>query len=144
MIEDMFDRIYHDLNPFWAVPANKIRADAAALPNFIRVRNGTVSRSPTKQPFMDSYCNLVKKIGYLLLDLDILINHMDEPRVLVPWTGIAEKMAILSSSLSCHLFQCHLMMQHLKKTECIYRQFQFRIDCTDIPRSFSGLLVFLV
>jgi Glycosyl transferase family 90 len=99
IIEDMFDRIYDDLNPFWAIASDHIRADAAAIPNYIRIRNGKAYRSASKEPFMNSYFNLVQKITTLLPDLDIPINHMDEPRVLVSWDRVTEDMKILKSSL---------------------------------------------
>ncbi|KAJ9609539.1 hypothetical protein H2200_005866 [Cladophialophora chaetospira] len=87
MIEDLFDRIYHDLNPFWAIAPDRLRADAAAIPNYIRVRNGKVYRSSMQQ------------LAAFLPDVDIPINHMDEPRVLVSWDTIAEEMKILDASL---------------------------------------------
>lgn len=99
IIEDMFDRIYHDLNPFWAIAPHQLRADAATIPNYIRIRNGKASRSVSKKPFMDSYFNLVQKIATLLPDLDIPINHMDEPRVLVSYDTVTENMEVLKSSL---------------------------------------------
>jgi Glycosyl transferase family 90 len=100
MIEDLFDRIYHDLNPFWAISSDQIRADAAAIPNYIRIRHGKAYRSTIQKPFMDIYFNLLQEIETLLPDLDIPINHMDEPRVLVSWDTITEHMKILKSSLS--------------------------------------------
>jgi hypothetical protein len=48
---------------------------------------------------MDSYFNLVQEIATLLPDLNIPINHMDEPRLLVSWDTVTEDMKILKSSL---------------------------------------------
>lgn len=77
IIEEMFDRIYHDLNPFWVIAPDQIRADAAAAPNYIQIRNGKAYRSASEEPFIDSYFNLVQKIAALLPDLDMPINHME-------------------------------------------------------------------
>ena len=99
VIENMFDRIYADLNPFWAIPPEQLRANALSIPNFIRIHDGKASRSTAKQPFMDSYFNLIQQIAGLLPNIDIPINHMDEPRVLVPWDSVSKAMKAFGSSL---------------------------------------------
>ena len=100
MIEDMFDRIYQDLDPFWAIGSAEIRSAAAAFPNYIRIKNGKASRSADKKPFMDSYLKMIQKIAAFLPDVDIPINHMDESRVLVSWETMADKLAMQRSSLA--------------------------------------------
>ena len=99
MIEDIFDRIYHDLDPFWAIESDQLRADAAAVPVYIRVRNGKAYRSASKDPFMNSYLDLVQEIATLLPNLDIPINHMDEARVLVSWNTVSANMRQVKASL---------------------------------------------
>lgn len=84
---------------FWSLTPAQIRANAAAVPNHIRVRNGQASRSPAKHPFTASYFDLVQKIAPFLPDLDIAINRLDEPRALVTWTAIMESMDSLTASL---------------------------------------------
>jgi hypothetical protein len=53
-----------------------------------------------KQPFVDSYLNLIQKIARFLPDMDIPVNHMDEPRVLISWEVISAYMKDLEISLS--------------------------------------------
>ena len=53
----------------------------------------------SKQPFIDNYFHLVQKIATPPPDIDIPINHTDEPRGLVSWDTVAENMEILRSSL---------------------------------------------
>lgn len=88
IIEDFFDRIYDDLNPFWAVPPQEIRASTAGWPHAIKVRNGVSSVTSDEWHFLKTYHSMVRELDGLLPDLDIPVNVMDEPRVLVPWDDI--------------------------------------------------------
>ncbi|KAK8130267.1 Lipopolysaccharide-modifying protein [Apiospora kogelbergensis] len=93
VIEDFFDRIHHDINPFWALNQLELRHRAHGQPELIRIRNGRVnlvSDDPKRgNRWMQIWTKLVKEIGHLP-DLDIPINVMDETRVLVPWEKISE------------------------------------------------------
>jgi hypothetical protein len=44
IIEDYFDQIYHDLNPFWGIEAKEIRQQAKNFEYVISVRNGLEDR----------------------------------------------------------------------------------------------------
>jgi len=89
MVEDFFDQIYHDLEPFWAVDPAKMRQDADNFEMVINVRNG---RATTGSDWFwtQIWLDLVREVEHLLPDMDIAMNAMDEPRVLVPWENIAE------------------------------------------------------
>ncbi|KAK8094576.1 Lipopolysaccharide-modifying protein [Apiospora hydei] len=93
IVEDFFDRIYHDINPFWALDQPELRRRAHSQPEVIRIRNGKVtlvSEDPERgNQWMQIWAKLVKEIGHLP-DLDMAINVMDETRVLVPWEKIDE------------------------------------------------------
>ncbi|KAK7948189.1 Lipopolysaccharide-modifying protein [Apiospora aurea] len=93
IVEDFFDRIYHDINPFWALDQPELRRRAHSQPEVIRIRSGKVSlvsEDPERgNQWMQIWAKLVKEIGHLP-DLDMAINVMDEPRVLVPWEKIDE------------------------------------------------------
>ncbi|KAK7980560.1 arginine rich protein [Apiospora arundinis] len=95
IVEEFFDRIYHDLNPFWALDQLELRRRAHAQPEVIRIRNGKVtffSEDPERgNRWMQIWTKLVKEIGRLP-DLDMPINVMDETRVLVSWEQINEYM----------------------------------------------------
>jgi hypothetical protein len=88
VIEDFFDQIYRDIEPFWALTATHIRESAMSLPNIIHVRNGKVSKSSDKGAFLDAYFDLFKELGEFLPDVDIPINEMDESRILLSWEDV--------------------------------------------------------
>ena len=90
MIEDFFDRIYHDLNPFWGVPAKQIREQANDYLFRISVRNGNVTyRSDgADRPWFGLWQNLTQTIAEYLPDVDLAINHMDESRIVAEWEEI--------------------------------------------------------
>lgn len=90
VIEEFFDQVYRDIEPFWGLPASEIRDQAATLPNTISVRNGKVTESTDEWRFVDAYFDMLKEIEDRLPDVDIPINEMDESRVLVPWEDINE------------------------------------------------------
>lgn len=88
VVEDFFDRIHHDINPFWAMSPSEMRVRANTQPQVIRVRSGRVkfeTDDPDRQPWIQLWTKLVKEMMPHLPDLDMVVNVMDEPRVLVPW-----------------------------------------------------------
>ncbi|KAF2197015.1 hypothetical protein GQ43DRAFT_226771 [Delitschia confertaspora ATCC 74209] len=89
MVEDFFDQIYHDLTPFWGVEAKTIRRQANTFEQVVSVRNGTATfKTDTHREWMDLWHNLIQTIEKWLPDVDVPINVMDEPRVIVPWEEI--------------------------------------------------------
>jgi hypothetical protein len=95
MVEDFFDRIYHDLSPFWAMPPKDIRQQANDFPHTVSVRNGeTTKKTDHDRAWMDLWEDLVKSIAPHLPDIDIAINVMDESRIVVPWEVINEYMKV--------------------------------------------------
>lgn len=90
IIEDFFDQIYRDIEPFWGVPAKTIRGSAFSLPQKISIRNGTASQSTDQWAFINDYFDMFRHIEQYLPDVDIPINVMDESRVLVPWEKVDE------------------------------------------------------
>jgi hypothetical protein len=87
MVEDFFDQIYHDLNPFWALDADYIRKEAEKYEMTINIRNGRASAA-SDWFWTKIWLDLVKTIEHLLPDMDIALNAMDEPRMVVPWEEI--------------------------------------------------------
>ena len=86
IIEDFFDRIYEDLNPFWGVPAKTIREQANAFFHRISVRGGQTSkRTERDTPWVTLWEDLVQSIAQYLPDMDLAVNVMDESRVVVPF-----------------------------------------------------------
>ncbi|KAK0279659.1 hypothetical protein LTR91_004870 [Friedmanniomyces endolithicus] len=90
MVEDFFDQIYTDLNPFWGVPAKQIREQANAFLHRISVRGGkTTQRTDVdERPWLNLWEDMVGSVAEWLPDVDLPINVMDESRVVVPWEEI--------------------------------------------------------
>lgn len=96
IIEDFFDRIYDDLNPFWGISAKDIREPANAFLHKISVRNGkTTMRSDGRErPWMNLWKDLISSISHELPDVDLPMNVMDESRVIVPWEKVDQYIKI--------------------------------------------------
>ncbi|KAI9172375.1 Beta-1,2-xylosyltransferase 1 [Paramyrothecium foliicola] len=93
IIEDYFDRIYKDLTPFWALPREVVARRANTWPFVVRVRKGKArGDGETKGlvPWLQLWTSLVARFAADLPDVDMPINYMDEPRMLVPYDRIAE------------------------------------------------------
>jgi hypothetical protein len=88
IVEDFFDQIYHDLTPFWGLPAKHIRQHAKQLPFTISVRNHQMQKFQDDSNWMSIWNGMVKEIKDYLPDLDMPMNVMDEPRLIVPWEEI--------------------------------------------------------
>lgn len=89
IVEDLFDQIYHDLAPFWGVPAKQIREQANDFQHRISIRNHNVThRTDGERPWMKLWTDMVDSVAQHLPDLDMPINVMDESRMVVPWEDI--------------------------------------------------------
>ncbi|KAI1809269.1 glycosyltransferase family 90 protein [Poronia punctata] len=97
VVEDFFDRIYHDINPFWALDPKTLRRMIQEEEHFIRIRDGKAwfesHHLELRQPWVQRWTELVEEMMPNLPDLDMVLNVMDETRVLVPWEKIAEYVA---------------------------------------------------
>lgn len=87
MVEKFWDQIYHDLRPFWALPANQIRADARANGMVVNIRGG-VAEANTGWFWHTIWAQMISTVSKYLPDMVIPCNSMDEPRLLVPWETI--------------------------------------------------------
>lgn len=93
VVEDFFDRIYHDLTPFWALDPNTTRVRAQASPFVVRVRRGKavgVGDVEGHVPWLQLWTALVDEFARHLPDVDMPINMLDEPRILVPFDDMAK------------------------------------------------------
>lgn len=102
IVEDFFDQIYHDLGPFWGVPAKDMRHAANTFGFVISVRDGKTSQKSDgkDRPWMGLWEDLVGTIvnETYVPDLDMAINVMDEPRIVAPWEEISAYMQKESES----------------------------------------------
>ncbi|KAI1296042.1 glycosyltransferase family 90 protein [Xylaria venustula] len=91
IVEDFFDRIYHDLNPFWGLDPKIIRKESWDFEMTINVRNHNAS-AQSDWFWTQIWLKMFKTIEHLLPDMDIALNAMDEPRLVVPWEEMATYM----------------------------------------------------
>ncbi|KAJ3558443.1 hypothetical protein NPX13_g9705 [Xylaria arbuscula] len=91
IVEDFFDRIYHDLNPFWGLDPNIIRKESWDFEMTINVRNHNAS-AKSDWFWTQIWLKMFKTIEHLLPDMDVALNAMDEPRLVVPWEEVATYM----------------------------------------------------
>ncbi|KAJ5135213.1 CAZyme family GT90 [Penicillium bovifimosum] len=85
---DDFQQITGDLRPFWAVPPAEIRQMAAKLQTSdgiagLQIRNKKVVYSPIEGWRIETLRKSMKRIARYLPDMDIALNIMDQPRVMV-------------------------------------------------------------
>jgi hypothetical protein len=93
IIEDYFDRIYKDLAPYWAMPREAVVRRANTWPWVVRVRKGRAKADGNVEglvPWLQLWTKLVGKFAADLPDVDMPINYMDEPRLLVPHQKVTE------------------------------------------------------
>jgi hypothetical protein len=91
MVEDFFDQIYHDLGPFWGLPPSTMRKESWDFEMTINVRNHNASAG-SDWFWTQIWLNLTQTIEHLLPDMDLALNAMDEPRIVVPWEQIDKYM----------------------------------------------------
>lgn len=91
VVETFFDRIHKDLGPFWALDPKTLRQQAYTQPQLIRVRKGKaefITDNPNRPPWIQHWHAFVAEFSEHLPDLDMVLNIMDETRLLVPWEKI--------------------------------------------------------
>ncbi|KAK0934062.1 hypothetical protein LTR29_014378 [Friedmanniomyces endolithicus] len=96
VVEDFFDRIYDDLNPFWTLEPRELRRRSGprAHEHVISVRNRkAILQTTHADPMgrMPQWHRLVVELAQWLPDVDLPVNVMDESRLLVPWEEINER-----------------------------------------------------
>lgn len=89
IVEEFWDQIYHDLNPFWALPPEKIKGESRAFEMSINIRRGH-AMTTSNWFWTQIWLEMIQTIEHLLPDMDIALNAMDEPRIVVPWEKMQE------------------------------------------------------
>ncbi|QSZ31176.1 hypothetical protein DSL72_000739 [Monilinia vaccinii-corymbosi] len=109
MVEDFFDQIYHDLGPYWGVNPSGMRTLARDAGMVISIRNGNAT-ADSDWFWTQIWLQLIGTIQKDLPDMDIPLNAMDEPRMVVPWEVINEKMD--KERATRKLADVHLVSEH--------------------------------
>ena len=89
---DDFDQIMDDLRPFWAVEPRIIRTLAAHMWENsedgiagIHIRDKKIAKESNGSWRSETLITLIERFIEYLPDMDIAINRLDQPRVVVPW-----------------------------------------------------------
>ncbi|KAL1969285.1 hypothetical protein VTN77DRAFT_9477 [Rasamsonia byssochlamydoides] len=89
---DDFEQIMDDLRPFWAIDPKVIRKMAAKLSeneadgvSGVHIRNKKVSFLTNKGWRSEAFAKLVSPFVKYLPDMDIAVNQLDQPRLVVPF-----------------------------------------------------------
>ncbi|KAK5167698.1 uncharacterized protein LTR77_007397 [Saxophila tyrrhenica] len=96
---DDFAQIHDDLRPFWSIPPTEIRHYAAHSSDdpahglaTIHLRGGQVFQE-TWGWRSETFIKMLKTVSRWLPDMDIPVNRMDQPRVVVPWEDMQSMLA---------------------------------------------------
>ena len=98
---DDFDQIMDDLRPFWAIEPKIIRQHAAHLSEKdggtiagIHIRNHKVVKMTNPKRRSEVLkAQLIDKFVQYLPDMDIAVNTLDQPRIVVPWEDMQDMLA---------------------------------------------------
>ena len=89
---DDFDQIADDIRPFWAVEPKVLRNLAAHMwrdkeggASGVHIRNHKIIKENNPCWRSETMITLINKFVKYLPDMDIAMNRLDQPRVVVPW-----------------------------------------------------------
>lgn len=94
MVEGFWDGIYRDLEPFWGVEPGLVIERGRGFEMRIGIRGGK-AESGSDWPWTQAWLGLIKSLEGVeggLPDMDLALNAMDEPRVMVPWEEVERLM----------------------------------------------------
>ena len=98
---DDFEQVMDDLRPFWAINGSEIRMRAAHMwENFdfgvmaIHIRDHKVVKVENPSWRSDTMVKVINKFIQYLPDMDIPINRLDQPRVIVPWEDMQQHLRV--------------------------------------------------
>jgi hypothetical protein len=101
IVEEYFDRIYHDLAPFWGLDPKTTALRAASGEFHVQVRNGVaegIGNVEGRVPWLQLWTALVAEAAPYLPDVDMPVNMMDESRIIVEWEDIDKYLRTESKS----------------------------------------------
>jgi len=92
---DDFDHIMDDLRPFWALEPKVMRTHTAHMWEVeghavagIHIRNKTIARVHNGSWRSETMEEVINLFVEHLPDVDIMMNRLDQPRLLVPWEDL--------------------------------------------------------
>ena len=97
---DDFEQIMDDLRPFWAIEPKTLRQHAAHMwenPEHgiagLHIRNKKVMKLTFQSWRSETLKTLIEKFVKYLPDMDIAMNRLDQPRLIVPWDDMQKLLA---------------------------------------------------
>jgi hypothetical protein len=97
---DDFEQIMDDLRPFWGVEPSVIRSLAAHMSenevdgiSGLHIRDNKVWKLTNANWRVETLASMVKQFIEYLPDMDIAMNRLDQPRVVVPWEDMQALLA---------------------------------------------------
>lgn len=97
---DDFEQIMDDLRPFWGVEPSVIRSLAAHMSedegagvSGIHIRNKKIWKLTNNNWRADTFAKMLEKFVQHLPDMDIAMNRLDQPRLVVPWDDMQALLA---------------------------------------------------
>ena len=96
---DDFEQVMDDIRPFWGVEPNVIRTLAAHMWQEgdgiagIHIRNHKVVKENNGSWRSETLITLINKFIKYLPDMDIAMNRLDQPRIVVPWEDMQQLLA---------------------------------------------------
>jgi hypothetical protein len=93
IVEDFFDQVYEDLEPFWGLQPLDMRYAAAEWDHAFSVRKGKVADIRQDRHRARTWRDMLRKLSRDLPDLDIVTNPLDESRVIASWDAVNTAMA---------------------------------------------------
>lgn len=102
---DDFQQIMDDIRPFWGMEPSMLRSWAAHLSeeesrgiSGLHIRNKKIYKLTSANWRMDTFAIMVKQFVKYLPDMDIAMNRLDQPRVVVPWDDMQALLSIEAST----------------------------------------------
>lgn len=96
IVEEFWDQIYHDLNPFWGLEPPHIRSMAKDVNMVVAIEDG-VAKTDTDWFWHVIWTGMISTVAQWVPDMIIPMNSMDEPRLFVSSEQISALMAVADS-----------------------------------------------
>lgn len=97
---DDFEQIMDDMRPFWAVPPRILRKLAANMwkdndqgVSGIHIRSHKVVNQTNQNWRTETMVTLIEQVIKHVPDMDIAMNSLDQPRVVIPWDDMQSMLA---------------------------------------------------
>lgn len=88
IVEEFWDQIYHDIHPLWALDQQDMLDTVRGHNRLFKLRNGKVTHE-SDHFWMPIWQELINDVAENLPDMDLAMNTMDEPRLLIPFEDMA-------------------------------------------------------